>query len=170
MKDETGLYADGYPSSSLPHSHPQQATHTSGFILNNQPCSSTAEPHLVIFTYPSTVDYLLSIAQVWGNPSQGAQFMTGFAQNMNCELCKTYTNIKGILGSTAIRCHSAQARGCLEQRASKMWRRMLTLHADGMCSFPQYVFLHIYHHVASWSVVFSQGLALKQVRVFLKQF
>lgn len=94
-----------------------------------------------------------SIAQVWGNPSQGAQFMTGFAQNMNCELCKTCSNIKGIIGSAVIRCHNAQAWGYLEQWASKCgrvcWHCMLTECAAFLC-----VFFYINTGVLSWTVVF----------------
>lgn len=50
LKDETGLEAWSYPPfrlSSLPHHHPPQNKMHTGFIRNNQQCSSTAEPHSV---------------------------------------------------------------------------------------------------------------------------
>lgn len=85
-----------------------------GFIRNTQQCSSTAEPHCpYLHIHPRRISRLQQNKSK-SIPFQAVQFMAGFAENINGELYRTCTNIKGIVGSTAIRCHHKRPGECLE--------------------------------------------------------
>lgn len=76
--------------------------------------------------------------------------MAGFAENINCELYRTCTNIKGIVGSTVIRCHHMRPGECLELHVWKKKYSMPSPDPDRMCSLYKNI------HVVSWTAFFPK--------------